>query len=94
VISPATQSRRSGRRRRIQLLVPPTIDLTMLQPSGGDGGTDPLAGLIVVLAWVWLAGVPWLRFCWWLGHRPRGQGAAVLPSLRAAFSSISGAIAA
>ena len=47
----------------------PTIDLTMIQPAGG--GPDPLAGLLVTLAWIWLIGVPWLRFCWWLGHRPR-----------------------
>ena len=43
----------------------------MLQPAGDGPAGDPLAGLVVTLAWLWLVGVPWLRFCWWLGHRPR-----------------------
>ena len=55
----------------VMSLVEPTINLTMLQPAGGEGGADPLAGLVVTLAWIWLVGVPWFRFCWWLGHRPR-----------------------
>jgi hypothetical protein len=85
--------RRSRQRRRIDLFVPPTIDLTMLQPSGREG-SDPLAGLVVVLAWVWLVGVPWLRFCWWLGHRPRREGTTLLArSLRAPSSAVPGALA-
>ena len=68
----------------LKALRQPTIDLTILQPAGdGAAQTDPLAGLVVTLAFVWMVGVPWLRLCWWLGHRPsRGRtatGAAPVP---------------
>ena len=54
--------------RAVLIWVQPTLELVLQPPAVG---TDPLAALIIVMAALWVFGVPWLRLCWWLGSWTR-----------------------